>query len=88
MRDFKDAQDCPDEEALRLTWPELREQLKEAARGWGTFTSARVQEEEPAERKLLDLSIIIFPMPLAKPQQSIPAHPGNLPSWRRFRLAA
>jgi len=88
MRDFRSQQDCPNEENLAKTWPTLREQLREAARGWGAFTSARVRREESAERKLLDLSAIIFPLPLAKPQQNVPVYPVNLPSWRRVRLAA
>ena len=90
MRDFKSKQDCPNEETLAKTWPALRAQLREAARGWGaSSSSARVRGEETAERKLLDLSAIIFPMPLAKPLAvaSVPS-PSNVPSWRRVRLAA
>ncbi len=83
MRDFQSKQDCPNEETLAKTWPALREQLREAVRGCGaSSSSARVRGEETAERKLLDLSAIIFRLPLAKPQTI------NLPSWRRVRLAA
>jgi len=34
MRDFREKQDCPNEEVLCKTWPQLCEQLREAARGW------------------------------------------------------
>ncbi len=89
MRDFKDQQDCPNEEALAKTWPALREQLQEAARSWhGIELRSGVQSESNRNPIAIDLSTIIFPMHLSKPQQNIPVHPVNLPSWRRVRLAA
>jgi hypothetical protein len=78
MRDFQSKQDCPNEESLARTWPELREQLQTAARDW---KSSGFHLHLP-----IDLSTIVFPMLLAKPQQNIPVHAGNLPSWRRVRL--
>jgi hypothetical protein len=55
MRDFKDQQDCPNEETLVKTWPTLREQMQEAARRWhGT-------NRNPIA---IDLSTIIFPSPV------------------------
>jgi hypothetical protein len=85
MRDFKDQQDCPDEEALTKTWPALREQLQEAARGWRGIELRLDANRNPIG---IDLATIIFPMPLSKPQQNIPVHPVSLPSWRRVKLAA
>jgi hypothetical protein len=86
MHDFQSKQDCPNEESLAKTWPELREQLAEAAKSWrgSDFSLAA-----PSRRiKPIDLSTFVFPMPLEKPQQNNPAHPVNLPSWRRVKLAA
>ena len=78
MRDFQSRQDCPNEETLVKTWPALREQLQEAARGWHKALP-HLPLATPID------SATIFPMPLAKPQENIPVH---LPSWRRVRLVA
>jgi hypothetical protein len=88
MRDFKDQQDCPNEETLAKTWPALCEQLQIAAVHWRSTAGSLSIVNSPlsiATAPPIDLSTIIFPMPLAKPQQNTPAH---LPSWRRVRLAA
>ena len=88
MRDFKDQQDCPNEETLAKIWPALREQLQEAARGWhGIELRPGVQLESNRNPIGIDLSIV-FPMPLSKPQNIPSPVPVNLPSWRRVRLAA
>ena len=90
MRDFKDQQDCPNEETRAKTRPALREQLQEAARGWHVSElRPGVQLESNRNPIGIDLAIIIFPMPPSKPQQNIPSPvPVSLPSWRRFRVAA
>jgi hypothetical protein len=82
MHDFQSKQDCPNEESLVKTWPELREQLQKAARGWRGSELSPVQLESNRNPIAIDLASVIFPMPLAKPQTV------KLPSWRRVRLAA
>ena len=86
MRDFKDHQDCPDEEALTLTWPALRAQLIEAAKA----RRSGVRELAPAlvsaaPHTMIDLDTFQFP-PSAIRQS--PSSPVFLPPWRRCRLAA
>jgi len=80
MRDFREKQDCPNEETSSKFWPALRKKLRKAARGWHGSESRSIESNRsPIE---IDPATVIFPMPLAKPQTV------NLPIWRRIRLAA
>jgi hypothetical protein len=85
MNDFRDHQDCPDEETLSKTWPALRDQLQAAAESWGR--NGRKQNAAAP----IDLASVVFPLLLAKPVQvslAIPVRPQFLPPWRRIRFAA
>jgi len=85
MNDFRDHQDCPDEETLSKTWPALRDQLQAAAESWGR--NGRKQNAAAP----IDLALVVFPLPPAKPVQvplAIPVRPRFLPPWRRIRFAA
>jgi hypothetical protein len=64
---------------------EFLDQVKAASK-----TPLKLKRASVTLRSISELlrDAMIFPMPLAKPQQNIPVHPVNLPSWRRVRLAA
>jgi hypothetical protein len=87
MRDFKSNQECPDEQKLTETWPALREQLRDGASAWCGREVGPEAQLEP-NRNPIDLSTFDFPIPLAKPPESIPRPVQvNVPSWRRVIFA-
>jgi hypothetical protein len=57
MADFKSAQDCPNERLLMQSWPELRQQLADAAK----LIRKPVTALPPAPEPAFDLGTFIFP---------------------------